>query len=101
MVTLGTPDRGTLLRFPRLLVCNREWGSVCWGVFKVHSAGHPLNAGELLLKFDLRASNNDCFKISIFESLLVRVGLFLFLALFVKTYEHFFPNKISYIDRVG
>ena len=26
---------------------NREWESVCGGVFKVHSAGHPLKCGEL------------------------------------------------------
>ena len=29
---------------------NREWGSVCGGVFKVLSAGHPLNVGNLRCK---------------------------------------------------
>ena len=57
MVTLVTPDWDTCCGFSRLLVCprhpaapactwgNREWEGVCGGVFKVHSAGHPLKCG--------------------------------------------------------
>ena len=58
MVTRGTLDRGTCLKVSQIIgllqapsrTCmyleKRECESVCGGVFKVHSAGHPLKHGE-------------------------------------------------------